>query len=53
MMSSQYDRQRMVDLYADTVWRIALSRTREEEAAKEVFQETLASLNPSLDKSHV
>ena len=44
MTTSQYDRQRMVDLYADTVWRIALSRTREEEAAKEVFQETFLHL---------
>ena len=44
MTTSQYDRQRMVDLYADTVWRIALSRTREEEAAKEVFQNAFLRL---------
>ena len=44
MTTSLYDRQHMVDLFADTVWRIALSRTRDEEAAKEVFQDTFLCL---------
>lgn len=43
-MTTQYDRQRMVDLFADTVWRIALSRTRDEESAKEIFQDTFLCL---------
>ncbi len=43
-MTPTYDRQRIVDLYADTIWRIALSRTRDEEAAKEIFQETFLHL---------
>ena len=43
-MTTQYDRQRMVDLFADTVWRIALSRTRDEESAKEIFQESFLHL---------
>ena len=44
MTTSSYERQRMVDLYADTVWRIALSRTRDKNAAEEVFQETFLRL---------
>lgn len=44
MINPQDDRDRIVELHADTVWRIALSRTRKEEAAEEVFQETFMRL---------
>ncbi|MBQ8289118.1 MAG: sigma-70 family RNA polymerase sigma factor [Clostridia bacterium] len=37
-------RDEIVRLHADTVWRIALSRTRKEEAAEEVFQEVFMRL---------
>ena len=40
----QDDRDRIVELYADMVWRIALSRTRREDAAEEVFQEVFLRL---------
>ncbi len=33
------DRDRIVELFADTVWRVALSRTGREDAAQEVFQD--------------
>lgn len=49
MITSQAERRRIVDLYADMVWRITLSRTRDEEAAKEVFQETFLRL---FEKDH-
>ena len=39
MMTPQENRAKIVELFADTVFRIALSRTRREEAAEEVFQE--------------
>ena len=39
MMKPQDDRARIVELFADTVFRIALSRTRREDAAEEIFQE--------------
>ncbi|MBQ7324312.1 MAG: sigma-70 family RNA polymerase sigma factor [Clostridia bacterium] len=39
MSTLQDDRDRIVELYADTVWCVALSRTGREEAAQEVFQE--------------
>ena len=38
------DRDRIVELHADTVWRVALSRTGKEDAAEEVFQETFMRL---------
>ncbi len=44
MASSQDDRDRIVELHADTVWRIALSRTGKEDAAQDVFQETFMRL---------
>ena len=39
MNTLQNDRDRIVELFADTVWRVALSRTGREDAAKEVFQD--------------
>lgn len=39
MSKLQDDRNKIVEMHADTVWRVALSRTRREEAAEEVFQE--------------
>ena len=44
MTTPQEDRDRIVELYADMVWRIALSRTRREDAAEEVFQEVFLRL---------
>lgn len=44
MRQSEDDREQVVDLYAKTVWRIALSRTRREDAAEEVFQEVFLRL---------
>lgn len=44
MGNPQDDRDRIVELHADTVWRIALSRTGKEDAAEEVFQETFMAL---------
>lgn len=44
MSIQQDDRDRIVELYADTVWRVALSRTGREEAAEEVFQEVFMRL---------
>lgn len=38
------DRDRIVEQHADTVWRLALSRTRKEDAAQEVFQEVFLRL---------
>ena len=38
------DREKIVDLYAKTVWRIALSRTRREDYAEEVFQNVFLRL---------
>ncbi|MBQ7354319.1 MAG: sigma-70 family RNA polymerase sigma factor [Clostridia bacterium] len=38
------ERNETVRRHADTVWRIALSRTRKEEAAEEVFQEVFMRL---------
>lgn len=38
------DRDRIVELHADTVWRLALSRTRKEDAAQDVFQEVFLRL---------
>ena len=39
MNTLQNDRDRIVELFADTVWRVALSRTGREDAAREVFQD--------------
>ena len=39
MSTLRNDRDRIVELFADTVWCVALSRTGREEAAQEVFQE--------------
>lgn len=44
MKQTEDDRDRVVDLYAKTVWRIALSRTRREDAAEEVFQNVFLRL---------
>lgn len=44
MMKPQDDRARIVELFADMVFRIALSRTRREDAAEEVFQEVFLRL---------
>lgn len=44
MITQNDDRDQIVEMYADMVWRIALSRTRKEEAAEEVFQETFLRL---------
>lgn len=44
MTTSQDDRDKVVDRYANMVWRIALSRTRKEDAAEEVFQEVFLRL---------
>lgn len=38
------ERDEIVRRHADTVWRLALSRTRKEEAAEEVFQEVFMRL---------
>ena len=40
----QDERDAIVEAYAGLVWRIALSRTRREDAAEEVFQETFLRL---------
>ncbi len=40
----QDDRNGIVRLHAHTVWRVALSRTRKEEAAQDVFQEVFMRL---------
>ena len=40
----QEDRDAIVEMHADTVWRIALSRTRRQDAAEEVFQEVFLRL---------
>ena len=40
MTTLQDERERIVKEYSKTVWRIALSRTRREESAEEVYQET-------------
>ena len=44
MKYPQDDRDKIVDAYADMVWRIALSRTRREDAAEEVTQEVFLNL---------
>lgn len=44
MTNHSDDRNEIVKQHADTVWRIALSRTRKEEAAEEVFQEVFLRL---------
>ena len=44
MKQTEDDREQIVDLYAKTVWRIALSRTRKEDAAEDVFQEVFLRL---------
>lgn len=44
MKDPQDDRAQIVENYADMVFRIALSRTRREEAAEEVVQEVFLSL---------
>ena len=49
MMTPQENRAKIVELFADTVFRIALSRTRREEAAEEVFQEVFLRL---FEKEH-
>jgi RNA polymerase sigma-70 factor (ECF subfamily) len=49
MMKPQDDRARIVELFADTVFRIALSRTRREDAAEEIFQEVFLRL---FEKEH-
>ena len=43
-MKPQDNRARIVELFADMVFRIALSRTRREDAAEEVFQEVFLRL---------
>lgn len=44
-MNNPHDeRDAIVEAHAGTVWRIALSRTRREDAAEEVFQETFLRL---------
>jgi RNA polymerase sigma-70 factor (ECF subfamily) len=48
-MKPQDDRARIVELFADTVFRIALSRTRREDAAEEIFQEVFLRL---FEKEH-
>ena len=40
----QDQRNQIVEAYGKTVWRIALSHTRREDAAEEVFQETFLRL---------
>ena len=40
----QDDRNSIVRLHAHTVWRVALSRTRKEEAAQDLFQEVFMRL---------
>ena len=44
MNNLQDDRNKIVEEYADLVWRIALSRTRQEEAAEDVVQEVFLDL---------
>lgn len=44
MRQTEDDRNAVVDLYAKTVWRIALSRTRREDWAEEVFQNVFLRL---------
>lgn len=40
----QAERERIVEKFADIVWRVALSRTGREEAAEEVFQDVFLRL---------
>lgn len=44
MLTAQDEREKIVRLHANTVWRVALSRTRREDAAEEVFQEVFLRL---------
>ena len=44
MKQTEDDREQIVDLYAKTVWRIALSRTGKKDAAEDVFQEVFLRL---------
>ncbi len=44
MPHAQDEREKIVRMHANTVWRVALSRTRREEAAEEVFQEVFLRL---------
>lgn len=44
MRQTEDDRNAVVDLYAKTVWRIALGRTRREDYAEEVFQNVFLRL---------
>lgn len=44
MKQPQDDRDSIVAQYSQVVWRIALSRTRREDAAEEVYQETFMRL---------
>ncbi|MBQ7355406.1 MAG: sigma-70 family RNA polymerase sigma factor [Clostridia bacterium] len=44
MKNLQDDRDSIVAKYSQTVWRLALSRTRSEDAAEEVYQETFMRL---------
>ena len=49
MITPQENRAQIVEQFADMVFRIALSRTRREEAAEEVFQEVFLRL---FEKEH-
>ena len=44
MTKPQDDRDKIVKQHANTVWRIALSRTRRRESAEEIFQEVFMRL---------
>lgn len=44
LQDNQAERERIVEMHADTVWRIALSRTGKEESAEEVFQDVFLRL---------
>ena len=44
MQKPQDDRDSIVNAYSKMVWRLALSRTRREDAAEEVYQETFLRL---------
>ena len=44
MQKTQDDRDSIVNAYSQMVWRLALSRTRKEDAAEEVYQETFLRL---------
>lgn len=52
MSKLQDDRNKIVEMHADTVWRVALSRTRREEAVEEVFLRLFEKERTFEDEEH-